>query len=339
MTRRKLHLVAAVAAAGAIVPAQAAHAAAYGFEKSFGSPGTANGQLKLPLGVAVDPVKHRVYVTDSGNDRVQEFKTSGAFVAAFGAPGTGRGKFNFPTGIAVDAKAGRVYVADGFGGRIEVFKRDGSFVRKWGSPGSGKGQFNVPVGVAVGHPSSGTRIYVADSGNNRVQEFKTDGTFVRRLTRASSSSDRLSHPSGVAVDPVFNDVYVADTGNDRVVAYRSSGSYAEKWGGAGAGRGKLSGPMGIAVGSGSNGIVRISEYVALDVWVADTGNGRLQAFDSSGPFLSLLGSPGSGFDQMSQPTGVAVDLCTSIAYVADSKNDRIDKYGIQPLASCGRLAR
>ena len=58
------------------------------FMKQFGSEGTENGKFKTPKGIAVDS-KGDVWVSDTGNDRVQEFKSSGEFVRALAlsAPG------------------------------------------------------------------------------------------------------------------------------------------------------------------------------------------------------------------------------------------------------------
>jgi hypothetical protein len=58
------------------------------------------------------------------------------------------------------------------------------------------------------------------------------------------------------------------------------------------------------------------------ILVADSGNHRLQAFDSLGGFLSEFGEPGSGVGQFNNPQGVAVDSSGRVL-VADSGNNRI----------------
>ena len=62
----------------------------------------------------------RVYVADSGNDRVQVFDADGAFLGNLGSQGGEAGQFMFPHGIAVDG-SGRVYVADTSNHRVQVF--------------------------------------------------------------------------------------------------------------------------------------------------------------------------------------------------------------------------
>jgi tripartite motif-containing protein 71 len=51
-----------------------------GFLATWGTPGLAEGQLRLPFGVTVDP-RGNLYVTDSGHAYIQKFDRTGHFVA------------------------------------------------------------------------------------------------------------------------------------------------------------------------------------------------------------------------------------------------------------------
>ena len=53
-------------------------------------------------GVAVDSLGN-VYVSDSGNSRIQKFSSSGVFLSKWGSVGIGDGQFNFSQGVAVDS--------------------------------------------------------------------------------------------------------------------------------------------------------------------------------------------------------------------------------------------
>ncbi|MCA1958887.1 MAG: SMP-30/gluconolactonase/LRE family protein [Nitrospira sp.] len=77
------------------------------------------GQLRSPWGIAVDHAGD-VYVTDTGNHRVEKFDREGNFITQWGGFGNGGGQFNFPYGIAVDAK-GSVYVVDSGNTRVQQF--------------------------------------------------------------------------------------------------------------------------------------------------------------------------------------------------------------------------
>jgi DNA-binding beta-propeller fold protein YncE len=77
------------------------------------------GQLRSPWGIAVDGAGD-VYVTDTGNHRVEKFDKEGNFITQWGGFGNGDGQFNFPYGIAVDAK-GSVFVIDSGNTRVQQF--------------------------------------------------------------------------------------------------------------------------------------------------------------------------------------------------------------------------
>jgi DNA-binding beta-propeller fold protein YncE len=83
-------------------------------------------------------------------------------------------------------------------------------------------------------------------------------------------------------------------------------------GGKGTGKGEFDFPTGIAVDGNGN------------VLVADTNNGRIEKFSSTGTFLSILGNRGTGQGQLAGPNGIAVDRTGNI-YVADASNHRVQK--------------
>jgi len=129
----------------------------------------------------------------------------------------------------------------------------------------------------------------------------------------------LNGPTGLAVDRLGN-VYVLDAGNYRVQKFHSSERFLAKWGSEGSANGQFGkgeigpvGPKGIAVDRYAN------------VYVGDTGNHRVQKFDSSGEFLLKWGSIGTGDGQFLQPEAVAVDSSGGV-YAADTFNHRIQKF-------------
>src|SRR5215203_4589524 len=136
------------------------------FITKWGNSTDGDGQLSNPQGVAIDSFGN-VYVSDTDNDRIQKFNSSGDFITRWGGSGTSNGQISEPRGLAIDS-SGNVYVADSGNNRIQKFNASGGFISKWGSLGSGDGQFISPLGVAI--DSSGN-VYVADSGNNCIQKF------------------------------------------------------------------------------------------------------------------------------------------------------------------------
>ena len=183
---------------------------------SWGNRGSGNGQFTNPYCVAVGN-SGNVYVVDTGNNRVQEFTSTGTYVTSWGSSGSGNGQFNYPFGVAVD-DSGNVYVADVFNNRIQEFTSTGTYVTSWGSSGSSNGQFNSMRGVAV--DDSGN-VYVADFGNNRIQKFTSTGTYVTQWGSSGSGNGQFTNPFGVAVDNSGN-VYVSDSNNNRVEKFSVS---------------------------------------------------------------------------------------------------------------------
>jgi hypothetical protein len=74
------------------------------------------------------------------------------------------------------------------------------------------------------------------------------------------------------------------------------------------------------------------------VYVADTGNNRLQLFSSSGTFIEACGSAGSGDGQFAGAEDVAANTAGTFFYVVDRDNSRIQKFSTtaaSPTANAG----
>jgi DNA-binding beta-propeller fold protein YncE len=123
-------------------------------------PGDKPGQLRLPAAVATDK-DGRIYVTESGNSRVQVFDAQGTSLKVI-AP-TGQEALKQPCGVAVDAQD-RVWVADQGNNRLVCF---GPQTQVIGGAGTEPGQFNRPMHLSIIQG----KLYVADSGNKRIQIF------------------------------------------------------------------------------------------------------------------------------------------------------------------------
>jgi len=87
----------------------------------WGKLGKGPGEFDNPSGVAVGP-KGDVFVTDSGNYRVQWFDNTGKYISQWGSFGSGKGQFNWPQGIAVNS-LGDIFVADTYNKRVQKFTK------------------------------------------------------------------------------------------------------------------------------------------------------------------------------------------------------------------------
>ncbi len=170
-----------------------------------------NGQSLFfgPRGIAVAP-NGEVFVTDTGNKRVQVFDADGKFLREFGGSGTYPGLMNEPVGIAVNET--EVFVADAWNRRVQVFTLQGDFVRQWQIPSWRLDNPEEKPFLAL----SGDSVYVTEPGQRRVLAFAADGTF--RWAVTGGDAGMLTYPVGVAV--YENMLYVADTHAAQVVGYR-----------------------------------------------------------------------------------------------------------------------
>jgi hypothetical protein len=310
-----LRVLVGAAAAVAILVVATPASASITFDGQWGSFSVlpTNGTFNTPSRAATDSSGF-VYITDSGNSRIQKFTSTGTYQSQFGSVGTGNGQFLALSalGIAVDS-AGNSYVVDKLGSRVEKFNASGTFVLAWGSTGTNDGQFTTPSGIAT---DGAGHIYVADTGNNRIQEFDSSGNFVTKWGSVGAGNGQFTSPTGVAVDST-GDVYVADSGNSRVEKFTSSGAYITQWGSAGTGDGQFGPtatvPLDLAIGPSDN------------VVVVDATNNRVEKFRPIGTFITKWGTAGSGTSQFTLPSGVAVASGGEV-YVVDQGNHRIERF-------------
>jgi DNA-binding beta-propeller fold protein YncE len=259
-----------------------------GYQKSWGSEGTLDGEFDGPHAVAA--AQGEVFVVDLGNNRVQVFDEDGTFLRKWGSFGTGNGQFDAPQAIAV-GPAGLVFVADTKNHRVQRFSPEGSFQMKWGVEGSADGQFMSPLGI---HVTAEGSVLVSDTGNDRIQVFDSDGAHMATWGSAGDGELEFNGPEGISSDttrcvdgttecsvateavdcaglvPPFctkGNIYVADLENSRVKVLESSGNFVAHFGEIGNANGEFHiAPHALAAtGDGT-------------IYVVDTGNARVQKF-------------------------------------------------------------
>ena len=131
---------------------------------------------------------------------------------------------------------------------------------------------------------------------------------------------------GVAVNQASGDVYVVDVEGQRIERFSAAGDFVGAFGGPGPGDGQF------AFQSFADPFFAFSPpQIAVDqsdgsVYVADTGNDRIQKFSPVGVYDSQFGTPGEGDGELSSPQGVAVDPPSGDVYVADSGNNRVQRF-------------
>lgn len=218
-----------------------------------GGPGE---RLQAPSGLAIDG-QDQWYVTDAQLGAILVYGPNGKFLRSIGTR-KGERLFARPGGIAVDSASGHIYVADPMQNVVVMLDADGNILAKLGTRagGSGPGEFAAPTDVVV----RGQELFVLDSRNNRIQVFDLAGNF-----RASIRPESMGPSLGFSVDSRSR-IYL-DGPLNTVQVFQRDGRLLLRFGYAGTGHGQFQEPTGIWTDR-------------LDrIYVADTGNRRVQSFE------------------------------------------------------------
>lgn len=287
-------------------------------------PGTGeHPKFDRPLGVAFG-VDDRIYVSDSGNNRVCVFASDGEFLFEFGefgvlkpAPGIDstweEGRFNFPVGIDCDEE-GNVYVADFRNDQIQVFDPEGVFLRSFPDPfeQTGKGSSGYGGGLAVTDVfAQDGKVYATDQ--YQIFVFDTEGNVLLQFGRPGTEAGDLDHPNGVTAGE-DGTIYVSDSNHNRITAFDSEGEPI--WN-----LGRI--PEGVSDTAARDfglprGLTVLEDGVLL---VVDAFDFDLVRVSADGEILTRHGERGVELGQFNFPNDV--DSSGSLVLVADKENDRV----------------
>jgi DNA-binding beta-propeller fold protein YncE len=233
--------------------------------KIIGSVGRGDGQLRSPkaLYAANDG---KVYVADTGNNRVVVFNEGGKFEFKFGKRGQKTGQFRSPAGIVVNKK-GIIYVSDTRNHRVQIFNEDGIFLSAFGKDSqtsnnsvAANGTFSTPKALAL---DSKENVYVVDQGNNRIQVFDENGQFIKTFGRLGKLYGQFNKPVDIALNE--NDIgFVTEELNNRVQVFNIEN---EK----------------VAFGSAAKGYGQFTEIAGVDfyhgnIYLTDTRHNQIRLY-------------------------------------------------------------
>ncbi len=244
------------------------------------------------------------------------------FLKSGGEEGDGDGQFRNPSHVAVDSN-NNIYVSNNLTGlfhlpprmHVQKFTANGDFILGWGEFGFTDGQFRTPRGIAV---ESGDVILIVDPENHRIQKFSSNGEFITKWGRYEFGDGlHLGSAIDIAVDS-NDDSYVIDQLHDVVKKFDRAHNFIRQWGSQGIGDGEFDFIAGIATFSGNS------------ILVTDSSNSRIQEFSRDGVFITKWGSFGTQPSQFSHPTGVAINKSDDMHYIADTANNRIQRFHWDP---------
>jgi len=321
--------------------------------------GNLPGGLSQPEFMAFDH-SGDLWVSDYNNSQVAEytppFTTGESATLEVGSPGfstsgcanTGPAYVCSPNGIAFDPQ-GNLWVADSENNSIVEFKAPFTTGESW-STVIGEYSDYQPNATNLGQPygiafDSAGNLWAADTDDNRVVEYRAPLTtgeaasFVigqPTLTSATNNDaqSNMSGPEDVAFDSSGN-LWVADTENSRILEFAQPLSNGEA-------ASLVVGAANFTTfgGNDTQSAITLPEAIAFDhsgnLWVADSGNGRVLEFATPfstgmnasrliGQYSYFYGGPNATQTQLGYPEGLAFDSSGNL-WVADPGFARVLEY-------------
>ena len=311
--------------------------------------------LDAPVQVLVD-AQERVYVLEARDQGIVSlFDHLGNLLQRFDADALGK-----ITGVTLKIDAitiddtGLLYIADNAAGRIyQIDWQAGKLMTAFGSKGELRGQFEIITALAV---LPGDRLAVADSGNKKIdiyrlptnrrtalekrmlpgvgfersvelncsQAYRLRGGSVLCLDEASNTVTRFNasgraetgfeaeYTDLVAAAVSDHDVVMLEAGALRI--YTRAGELRYTADTAGSKPGQFDSPRGVFIRGDK-------------IYVADTGNRRIQVFSIEGVFLTEISNPGADQPALfDQPTRVVVDANDNM-YVLEQGRNQVLVFG------------
>ncbi len=183
-----------------------------------GTCGARIGSFRSPRGVAVGP-DGRIYVADTGNQRVVVLSSKGKVLKTFGKAGEARGQFVEPFALDV-APDGTLWVLDAVRQVVLHFSAQGEFLGEV-TPTS---PWYRPRGL---HVALDGTLYVADTGGVRITQIAPNGTLIRQIGGPKGPVGP-GQPTDVAV-AADNMLYVAEAMAGLVWHLDASGRPLGRW--------------------------------------------------------------------------------------------------------------
>ena len=166
------------------------------------------GELNSPHDAVFDD-EGRLYVANTGNDRVAVYRVRGVNADLLHSH---RNCLSGPEGVDFD-DAGRLYVTNAAGYTVVVFD-GGAVVDHVGKAGDGENEFDRPHDIEL----RANRIYIADSGNDRIQVLDQHHRHRKTLVGPGYA---FKEPKYLAIDDA-GCLLVADQHHDIVKVFDSS---------------------------------------------------------------------------------------------------------------------
>ena len=242
-----------------------------------------------------------VYLADNNSGRIYQINwDSRKMLASFGSKGRQRGQFEKITGLAV-LPDGQVAVADSFNKKIEIYRlpatgRQVPVQKRLPTVGYER---SIKMNCNVAYRLQGGSSLCLDDEGNKASVYSRLG----KLQTAFKGV--LENPVAASVD----DQNVAILDGDSLKIYRLDGGLRYTSGSSGSDEGKFDSPQGVF-------------FHGDKIYIADTGNQRIQIFSKDGIFLEHISNPEKGRALFDEPSRVVVDANNNM-YVLENASNQV----------------
>lgn len=155
------------------------------YKNRFGKSGKNNGEFHGPTGIFLTKDGY-LYISDSGNHRIQKLKNDGTFIQEIGV-----GILRNPSGLKVNSK-GEIYVADRGNARIVVFDSEGNFLKEIRNTNVLNSPRNLTIrknDLYISDEKSGLIIYnTIENTWKQLDTFRDSKNVIRKLNQPFSSA-------------------------------------------------------------------------------------------------------------------------------------------------------
>lgn len=271
-----------------------------------------------PVGVALSPEEDRIYVSESGGERlVRVFDRSGNSINSIAPPRT-RPSERSPVYLATDS-TGRLFVTDRMQHSIYVFGRNGSYLDTLLAPDLSLSEY---IDKHIGGLLLGTT-YAYNAFQGDVY-YKASGA--DELTLPAPIVGTQWSPLGIHIND-DNEVLITDVTEDHnsvhkyslpsepiLVTWHRDNLNTAVYGTSGQGNGEFLFPNDAAIDSQGR------------IYVSDGNNGRISVWSDQGEFLFNFGN-GNGDGALSLPRGIFIDQRDRL-FVIDAVGQNVKVYNI-----------
>ena len=218
-------------------------------------------RLQEPAGVAVD-ADDNIYVADSVRGIIVVFDRQGNFMRYLGQY-RGENEYESPQGIAIDRKAGRIYLVDSPRNMVFMLDLNGKVLKRLGKghDGTGVGEFDDPIDIVFKH----NQLYVLDGSGTRVRVMDAECNPQASFNLPDLRDPKANRENRLEADQQGN-IYVSSFNSAVIHVYSQEGYPLASFGQFGQRVGEFSEPKGLWIDSANR------------LYVADSGNGRIQLF-------------------------------------------------------------